>query len=352
MREIREILVALAHRYAFREISYLAGAGATGMALSQREVARVQQLCAYGQRLFDLDAEDFDNPDAAQGATTDTRIADLVRDERVPRHLVERGRRCRIRQEPHGHPRGALLSLYPAYELFLEVIAARWERREMIGLVLTAHLAGEYAALLGWQRFLGHAGDPLELSKDPAFTGPQSLWGRYDADGCPHTRPQRSAAGRAIRVMNEPVAGWQAYVGRQHSIVAYALGVCGGDCRTPCTVMTSLGPDERAGVSEACRLALAYRNCALVRLRHAAPAGHGFGVPSPDEVAEAWQRSREGIARRGGLALAAMTDDGFALPGLPTLFGAIAGHALTADHLLRDTADELVHQLDPDGLVS
>lgn len=126
--EIREILVALAHRYAFREISYLAGGGVTGLALTQREVARVQQLCAYGQRLFDLDAEDFGNPDAADGATTDTRIADLVDDEVVPRHLVERGRECRMRQEPHGQPRGALASLHPAYRLFLECIAARWER--------------------------------------------------------------------------------------------------------------------------------------------------------------------------------------------------------------------------------
>ena len=67
--EIREILVTLAQRYAFREVSYLVGTGATGLALSQRDIARVQQMCAYGQRLFDLDAEDLAKADAATGAS-------------------------------------------------------------------------------------------------------------------------------------------------------------------------------------------------------------------------------------------------------------------------------------------
>jgi hypothetical protein len=350
VREIREILVALTHRYAFREISYLVGGGVTGMALTQREVARVQQLCAYGQRLFDLDAEDFDKPDAAFGATTDTTIAELVRDERVPGHLVERGRRYWVRQTGDGQPRGALESLYPTYELFLELVAARWLRREMVALVVTAHLAAEYAPMLAWQRILGHGGDPLELEQNPAFAGPQSHWGRYDDSDCPHTQPQRSAAARTLRVMREPPSGWRNYVHRQHSIVAYALGVCAAECRTPCTVMTSLTGPERAEIAEACRVAAAYRNCALVRLRHTAPSGHGFGVPSPEEVTDAWQRSREGIARRGGLALAAMTEDGYPLPGLPSLLSAIAGRPLVADSVLLDTATEVITAIDPDDV--
>jgi hypothetical protein len=351
VREIREILVALSQRYAFREISYLAGGGATGLALTQREVAKVQQLCAYGQRLYDLDAEDFDNPDAAQGATTDTRIAILVEDEVVPRHLIERGRRCRMRQDPHERPRGALLSLYPAYRLFLECIAARWERREMLGLILTTYIAAEYAPLLAWQRLLGHAGDPLELQNDPAFAGAQSRWGHFDASECPHTKPQKSAANRSLRAVDEPVMGWRSYLDRQHSIVASALATCATDCTVPCTVMTARTPDERTSVADACRIALAYRGSALVQLRHSAPVGHGFGVPSPDEVAEAWRRSREGIARRGGLGVAALTEDGFPLPGLPSLFSAIAAEHLAPDTLLADTAAELINELDPDGEV-
>jgi hypothetical protein len=86
-------------------------------------------------------------------------------------------------------------------------------------------------------------------------------------------------------------------------------------------VLTSHPATDRAALFEACRLAVAFGQCGLVRLRHAAPVGHGFGVPSPHEVAQAWQRSRDGMAKRG----AALPDDGFPLPGLPSLFSAIAG---------------------------
>ena len=82
--EIREMLVALARRYAFRELAYLLGGGATGMALSQRDLARIQQLCAYGKRLIELDTEDLDEANAAIGATTDTTFAKLVGTELVP----------------------------------------------------------------------------------------------------------------------------------------------------------------------------------------------------------------------------------------------------------------------------
>jgi hypothetical protein len=96
---------------------------------------------------------------------------------------------------------------------------------------------------------------------------------------------------------------------------------------------------------DACRLAVAYSQCALVRLRHAAPVGHGFGVPSPHEVAEAWQRSRGGFAKRG----VDLPDDGYPLSGLPSLFSAIAGVELRPDTLLADTAAEINAQLDPAG---
>ena len=68
-------------------------------------------------------------------------------------------------------------------------------------------------------------------------------------------------------------------------------------------------------------------------------------------MTDAWQRSREGIARRGGLALAAMTEDGYPLPGLPSLLSAIAGRPLLPDSMLRDTAIELITVIDPDDVV-
>src|SRR5262245_33910327 len=138
--EIREVLVTLAQRYAFREVSYLIGTGATGLALSQREIARVQQMCAYGQRLFDLDAEDLANADAASGASTDTTFVDLVGDELVPPQLLARGRRCHVRQQPTATEPDALASLRPAFGLLLEVIRIRWDRKEMLGLLAAVHV--------------------------------------------------------------------------------------------------------------------------------------------------------------------------------------------------------------------
>jgi hypothetical protein len=353
MPEIRELLVVLTRRYAFREVAYLIGAGATGSALRQRDIARLQQLCAYGQRLMDLDGEDLASRDAAPGAGTEHTIARIVGDELVPAHLVARGRLCYIRQRPTEHPAtDALVSLRPAFRLLLEVMAARWARRETAAMVAAAHIAGEYAPMLAWERALGHAGDPNRIATDPAFVGPASRWGDVDDRRCPQTKRDKAAANRSLRVSREPAAGWQSYLDRQHSAVAHALGVCATDCERPCSVMTSHDRAERHTLGDAVRLAVAFGQCGLVRLRHAAPVGHGFGVPSPYEVAEAWQRSREGIAKRGWLGRAALKEDGYPLPGLPSLFSAIAGVELTADTLLADTAAEIYRQLDPGGTVA
>jgi hypothetical protein len=351
-REIREILVALARRYCFRELAYLLGGGATGMALSQRELARMQQLCAYGKRLMELDTEDLAKADAADGATTDTTFADLVGTEFVPAYLVSRGERCHVPQEPYEASNDALTSLHPTFQLLLEVIQIRWDRYDTLALLSGAHIAAEYAPMLAWQPYVGHAGDPFRMRRDPAFTGPDSRWGHPDDAACPHTKPQKAAAGRALRVAGEPASGWRAYLDRQHSVVSHALGVCATDCPFPCTVITEFGPDDRARLGEACRIALAYRGSALIRLRHRAPVGHGFGVPSREEVGEAWQRSRRGIAKRGGIGDAALVEDGFALPGLPALFSAIAGVPLTPDTLVYDTMAEVIRALDPESVVS
>src|SRR6185436_14803834 len=96
----RELLVALTGRYAFREVAALIGLGTADDLLSVEVAANVQQLCSYGQRLLDLDAEDLDSADAAVGATVDTTVADRVTDDRVPEYLVRRGRACRMPQWP------------------------------------------------------------------------------------------------------------------------------------------------------------------------------------------------------------------------------------------------------------
>ena len=181
--EIREMLVALARRYAFRELAYLLGGGATGLALSQREVARIQQLCAYGKRLIELDTEDLDEANAAIGATTDTTFATLVGTSWFPRRSSSAGELCRVRQEPKEGTNDALTSLHPMYRLLLEVIQVRWDRNDTMWLLSAVHIAAEYAPLLAWQRYLGHAGDPFRLRDDPAFTRSRQPMG-------PHRRPR------------------------------------------------------------------------------------------------------------------------------------------------------------------
>lgn len=47
---------------------------------------------------------------------------------------------------------------------------------------------------------------------------------------------------------------------------------------------------------------------------------------------------------------AVLIEDGYPLPGLPSLFGAIAGTALAPDALLADTRDAVIRRLDPEGI--
>ncbi|HET6212946.1 MAG TPA: hypothetical protein VFE14_08755 [Micromonosporaceae bacterium] len=340
METAHEVLIALAKRYAFGEVAALVGAGAGGATLTTRDAAQVQQLCAFGQRLFDLDAEDFGGQDATPGANTDTSVAERVAGDAVPPDLRQRALACRMPQSADERQRGALGSLRPAYALLLEVIAARWRRRETTALVAAIHITSEYAPLLAWEQVLGHAGDPARLVD--AVGGPDSVWGDFDDPSCPHTKPEKSAAKHSLRAAHEAPAGWRSYLDRQHSNTAHALAVCAAECERPCSVITRLSKEDERLVSGGCRLALAFVDSAVVRLRHSAPVGHGFGVPSPREVTEAWQRSRESLSRLDRRVLA---DDGFPLPGLADLFGALAGARIRPDSLLADTADAIVGAL-------
>ncbi|REE95692.1 hypothetical protein [Thermomonospora umbrina] len=263
MESARELLGTLARRYAFGDVGALAG-----RVLAPEPAARVAALCAFGQRVLDLDAEDFGMPEAAGP---------------VPPDLLDRARASRMPQSPGERPRGALATLHPAYGLLLEVIEIHWWRREMAALVAAVHIAAEYLPVLAWEPVLGHAADPALLGA--GVSGPDSRFGvTPDPEAprrCDHTRPERSACERSLRVAGEPAPGWRAYLDRQHSQVSQALGVCAAECRTPCSVMTRLDDKERAALTARCTLAVDFGDGALVRLRHAAPVGHGFGVPSP-----------------------------------------------------------------------
>jgi hypothetical protein len=326
----------LVRRYAFGEVSALVVAGFCDRCRTRAEAADIQQLCAFGKRLLDLDAEDFGIADAATDANVDHSFADEVTGDAVPDDLVLRSRAARMPQSAAETDRGALASLRPAFSLLLEVIAARWMRRETADLVATMHIASEYLPLLIWEPVLGHAGDPARMVASVGGDG--SRWGHLDDRDCPQSRPEKSAAERALRVSAEQDTGWRSYLDRQHSSVSAAFGVCAADCRRPCTVLGRHTEEEQQRLADACRVAENFADSAMIQLRHSAPVGHGFGVPSPREVMDTWLHTREHLGHREP---AVLTDDGFPLPGLPSLFTALAGTTVKPDTLIADTAAAL-----------
>ncbi|MEW9530083.1 hypothetical protein [Microbispora sp. NPDC049125] len=318
MHSARDLLTALARRYSFGDV----GALAPDVLGDGERAALVASVCEFGQRLLTLDAEDF----AAE-----------VAGQAVPGHLRARARACHMPQTPKEQPRGALDSMRPSYALLLEVIEIRWRRRELSAMIAAVHIASEYLPLLAFEPALGHAGDPARWPE--GLRAPGSRFGVIGERGCDHTRAEKSAAERTLRVAVEPPTGWRAYFDRQHSQVAGALGTCAARCRTPCPALEWVpGLDDLAS---RCRVALAFADTPLVRLRHAAPVGHGFGVPSPEEVLEAWDRSRATLAKHPA-AHPVTLDDGFPLPGLPGLFSAVAAETVRPATLLADVSAHLV----------
>jgi len=86
-----------------------------------------------------------------------------------------------------------------------------------------------------------------------------------------------------------------------------------------------------------------------VALRHHAPVGHFFGVPSTAEIAEAWLRTWEKLAtpwNDGGNPLLLRPPSGDlaaheALPGMASLVSAVAGRPVGPGRLLRDIGDDV-----------
>lgn len=245
---------------------------------------RVEALALAGERLLDLDAEDFDH---------------IAAHKALPERVVAPVRAARFPRRPHERERGSLRSLEPLYALMLEALPIRWLRREPIHVVVLVHLIAEYLPLLAWESVLNHAGDPLLL---PRFVDvPGSRWGGR-AHECDQNAAQRSASVRVTTATRGDVAGWQAYLDRYHSRVADALARCAshstpgrprlsGVCRSPCAVWTQLPEDTREDLAARIHLARMYSNSPVVELRHHAPVGHFFGVPSQEEIADAWRRT-------------------------------------------------------------
>lgn len=311
------------------------------------EIEQAAELATAAKRVLDLDAEDF----AVIASGFDRPWARRLAEACFPR-------------QPRDRQRGALGSLVPLYELMLEVLELRALRHEQLQVVVTAHLIGEYLCQLAWESTLGHGGDPLQLGRTVG-----ERWGTDDPD-CPHNSANRATAKRALNACNGDVAGYTAYLDRFHSRLGDALAVCGmnhatiaagerpdaGDtCPNPCSWAVAGRLEDRLDLDARLRLALLYVDSLIVALRHHAPVGHFFGVPSTAEISEAWLRTWERLTQPwadgsnplllGTVPAAAEPQE--ALPGMSALVSAVAGRTIGPGHVIRDIGDEIGDLISP-----
>lgn len=305
-------------------------------------ILEASRLASVAQRVLALDAEDF------------TELAQPF-DRPWAQRLIES---C-FPAGPRDADRGALASLVPLYELMLEVIDLRSERHEPQEIVVTAHLIGEYLPQLAWETTLGHGGDPLVLGR---YVGER--WGTDDPT-CPHSSAMRSTARRALNAALGDKAGYTSYLDKFHSRLGDTLAVCGMNhatvtagerpdvgetCPNPCQWATRGTMEHRRSLDARLRLALIYLDSPLVALRHHAPVGHFFGVPSTAEISEAWIRTWGKLTTQwadGENPLVGQTSDvaGEALPGLSMLISTVADRPVRAGHLLADIGDDITAAL-------
>lgn len=305
-------------------------------------VSDARDLAVMTVRVMWLDAEDFGPMAAGRSEGWATELAN-----------------CAFPLTPRDPKRGALGSLFPLYRLMLEVLNLRRTRKEPQQLVVVAHLIGEYLPLLAWETTFGHAGDPQRMGDSVG-----ERWGSKDPD-CPHSSALRATAKRSLNAAWGDGPGYTGYLDRFHARLGEALAICGTNratiaggerpdvadgCQNPCGWATAGTRQERRDLDARIRLAMIYRGSPLVSLRHHAPVGHFFGVPSWGEVDAAWQATWrkltqpwvDGSNPLGGLEMPAA---GQGLPGLAELVSVVAGREVAAGTLIAEMGAELRSKL-------
>lgn len=306
---------------------------------------RARDLATAAKRVLDLDAEDFAT--IAKGFSGSWA------------HRLEES--C-FPLEPRGTERGALRSLVPLYELMLEVMQLRAQRHEPLQIVVTAHLIGEYLCQLAWESTLGHGGDPMLLGRTVG-----ERWGTEEAE-CPHNSALRATAKRSLNACSGDRAGYTSYLDKFHSRLGDALAVCamnhatvgagerpdiGETCPNPCAWAVRGALAARRDLDARVRLALLYEDSPIVALRHHAPVGHFFGVPSVQEISDAWLRTWSRVTQpwndgQNPLLVAStpgVSSPDEALPGMSALVSAVAGRTIGPGRVIRSIGEEIIATL-------
>ncbi|QQY14136.1 hypothetical protein JMX53_07130 [Cutibacterium avidum] len=304
-------------------------------------------VTAVARRVLALDAEDFEE------------IGDPL-----PADLRSRLTAAGFPHHPRATERGALGDLVPLYELMLEVLDIRMHREEPQQVVVTCHILGEYLGQLAWQSVLGDGGDPLTL---PGKVGEK--WG-VDGQDCAHTSAMNATARRSLHAAQGDEEGYTSYLDKFHSRLGEALGVCamnhatidagerpdvGITCPHPCQWVLAGTWEERRALDARVRLARIFQESGLVALRHHAPVGHFFGVPSGSEIGNAWVTTWNKLNEQWADGSNPMLDPstpGYdvdvsdeALPGLSRVVSVIAARPIRAGHLLRDLGATAIAEL-------
>jgi len=316
------------------------------LASDDARLQHAERLAVAAKRILDLDAEDFGQIGSAFSAEWARSLE-----------------RASFPIEPRDPQRGALASLYGLYELMLEVLELRARRQEPLQVVVTAHLIGEYLPQLAWETRLGHGGDPARMRESVG-----ERWATTSPE-CAHSSTQRATAKRALNACDGDVVGYTAYLDKFHSRLGDALAVCamnhetvkagerpdvGTTCPTPCGWALQGSLEQRRDLDARVRLALIYQDSAIVALRHHAPVGHFFGVPSNSEIVEAWLSTWErlnapwpdGSNPLHGVAMESRSEPSEALPGMSRLVSVVAGAPIGPGRIIRTIGDQISAEID------
>lgn len=128
----------------------------------------------------------------------------------------------------------------------------------------------------------------------------------------------------------------------------------GETCADPCAFAVRHPLADRRDLDARVRLALIYIDSPIVALRHHAPVGHFFGVPSVPEISEAWARTWDKVTLQwpdGSNPLSANLvrpsrpgdppDPDEALPGMAALVSAVGGRPIRSGRLVQEIGADI-----------